>query len=116
MEELRRFLYIGQNSEMLNVDNSGDFLKNKDTLIKIAISQGKGPQILKEVANFEKNNSEYFIKKPRLNGLDSIALVLASCSLVNKDEKFSHSGKNKNHITRLSKCIQSITRVSDTHT
>ncbi len=99
LQDIKRFMFVGLNLNLININQSETLLKNVQSSILKLISEGKGFDLLNELANYAKlySNQIKLVTHPHTvsgvnSTIDCIALILAICSRYNKDEKFSNKG------------------------
>lgn len=91
LEEVRQFLY--KSSNLTDLPASNESLIRLDLAVaKLVDIETKGDEILKEIKDYVNSLFEYNCNKQLNINLDSAVAVLASCSKLNKNEQFSHSG------------------------
>ena len=96
LSELKRFLYVAPNMvAMSDLSLNNELLRRTNTLVRELINSGKGNDLLAEVVTYCKLYSASYQKLDAFSdriqfNLDSVTFVLASCSLVKKDELFTH--------------------------
>ena len=99
LQDLKRFMFVGLNLNIININNSETLLKNVEIVILRLINEGKGYDLLNELVNYAKlysNQIKMATHPHTVSGvnstIDCVALILAICSRYNKDEKFSNKG------------------------
>ncbi len=97
LDEIKRFMFISSSLNLINLNQSESLLKSVETSITKLISEGKGTDLLNELANYSKLYSSQFKPNDSISihsNIDCITFILAVCSIYKKDEKFSHKGKS----------------------
>ena len=92
MNYIRRFLYIGPSLELCDLQKSKEILMHMDTIVAQLVGQKKGFEIIKEMDEYVKCFDEYFFTKQTRSNLECLTFLLASCSKIHIDERFSHAG------------------------
>ena len=92
LQELRKFLYTGSSIDLTDFKSTNDLIVKLDLNVAQLVAECKGDEIIKEIVDYYKFYLEYYAKKSANTNLDSMALVLASCSKIRKNEQFSHLG------------------------
>ena len=87
IDEIKNFLFFRQSIQITN-EISANLLKNVHSAIESLIKSNKSYEVLDELIKYFKFQSSINSKIK----IDSVAFVLASCSLLSKEEKFSHRG------------------------
>ena len=92
LNDIRRFLYIGPSLELCDLQKSKEILLRMDSVVAQLVSQKKGFDIIEQIDAYVKCFNEHFFTKQTRSNMECLTFLLASCSKIHIDERFSHAG------------------------